>query len=132
MKWGDDFALLVNHVSKGENCGHTEHIVQQRYIHQQMQEFRMSTMLASVLWIDVVPYEIQWRYHKILHPDVQVIDVGPRQKSIIHWIDQNECDENGHSAHGECEHAQIEIVEKWDRFCAEPAQHPEEYDWHAK
>lgn len=97
-----------------------------------MHVFGMNPVLAGVLWIDVVPYEIQRRHHEIVHADIQVVDVGQRQKSIVHRIDQNECGDHGQSASGECDHTQIEIVEKCDRFRAEATQHPKEHNRHAK
>lgn len=124
--------LLENHVHEWANCGHTEHIVQQRYMHQQMQIFRMNSMLCCILWVDIVSDEIQRCHHKIVHANLQVVDIGQRQKSIIHRIDQNEYDNDGQRTNGECEHAQIEIIEKCDSFRAKSTQHPEEYDWHAE
>lgn len=124
--------LLENHVAKGEDRRQAKYIVQQRYIHQQMQVFRMDSMLAGVLRIDVVPNEIQRRHHEIVHADIQIVDIGQCQKSIVHRIDQNESNDDGQSTNGECEYSQIEIVEECDGFRAKSSQHPEEYDRHSE
>lgn len=54
-----------------------------------MQPLRMQTMLTGVLWIDVVPDEIDRSDHQILNAHLQWCDVVWRQISVIHRIDDD-------------------------------------------
>lgn len=122
---------LPGHAETGENRRNSEHIEQQRHIHQDVQVPGMRSMLGRVLRINVVLDKIQRRKHKVINSNLQSFDLGQCQVVVVQRIDQREEYQGRNSSQWEQQYSEVK-VDKGNRPTAHSPQDPEENDGTAK